>query len=343
MTIPASRTALPRSFANASHSALLIARYLPEHDDQKKARRDLQNAAAKASHFARQLYDLAYDRWNNSIEVSGTIKDELSAHGRLIVGMGTENVLESGLTLHHTYGVPVIPGSALKGIAAHYAHSVWGTTNQEFKISGKTHDLVFGNSKQAGFVTFHDAWIHPDSLKMNEGIVLDVLTPHNGDYYGGNAAPTDFDSPNPISFLSVTGKFLAALTMEDCSEKGQTLLSLVMSLLKEALCEWGVGGKTSSGYGRFVSQELKSSSSATKQAAVHPPIPTPDSLAREIKAVRPEQLPSRVPELAKKISEHPSRDIQRELARYIRESLGKKRWKDSATKPWHGILEKLAE
>lgn len=32
----------------------------------------------------------------------------------------------SGITLHHTYGVPFLPGTALKGLAAHYAHQIFG-------------------------------------------------------------------------------------------------------------------------------------------------------------------------------------------------------------------------
>ncbi|MGP8321776.1 MAG: type III-B CRISPR module RAMP protein Cmr6 [Methanosarcinaceae archaeon] len=36
---------------------------------------------------------------------------------RMIVGLGTENVHETSMTLHHIYGIPYIPGSALKGIA----------------------------------------------------------------------------------------------------------------------------------------------------------------------------------------------------------------------------------
>jgi len=36
---------------------------------------------------------------------------------RMVVGLGAENVHETSMTLHHIYGIPYIPGSALKGIA----------------------------------------------------------------------------------------------------------------------------------------------------------------------------------------------------------------------------------
>lgn len=41
--------------------------------------------------------------------------------GRLAIGLGQTTVFETGLTLHHLYGVPIIPGSAVKGVTRAYA------------------------------------------------------------------------------------------------------------------------------------------------------------------------------------------------------------------------------
>jgi len=41
--------------------------------------------------------------------------------GRLVVGLGGKGVLEFGITLQHVTGLPIIPGSALKGLARTYA------------------------------------------------------------------------------------------------------------------------------------------------------------------------------------------------------------------------------
>lgn len=38
---------------------------------------------------------------------------------RLVIGLGNPNPLETSLTLHPQYGVPLIPGSAVKGLARH--------------------------------------------------------------------------------------------------------------------------------------------------------------------------------------------------------------------------------
>lgn len=39
---------------------------------------------------------------------------------RMVIGLGGEHVLETSMTLHHVYGVPYIPGSAVKGMVRHY-------------------------------------------------------------------------------------------------------------------------------------------------------------------------------------------------------------------------------
>jgi len=185
----------------------------------------------------------------------------------MIVGLGGENVLETGITLHHTYGVPIIPGSALKGLAAHYAAQVWGAGDSEdsgmWKKGRDHHAVVFGTNDDAGHIIFHDAWIDPESLaKSNEGLVRDVITPHHGDYYAkkeyedgpskGKLIPsTDFDDPNPVSFLSVAGGFLVAVSCDVTGPEGEKWAVLALDLLHEALQKWGVGGKTSSGYGRL--------------------------------------------------------------------------------------------
>ncbi|MCM8809920.1 MAG: type III-B CRISPR module RAMP protein Cmr6, partial [Candidatus Omnitrophica bacterium] len=53
--------------------------------------------------FKNQGYELVY---------SG----QLQTKSRLIVGLGSSHALETSLTLHHIYGIPYIPASALKGV-----------------------------------------------------------------------------------------------------------------------------------------------------------------------------------------------------------------------------------
>lgn len=174
-------------------------------------------------------------------------------------------MLEAGLRLHHTYGLPVIPGSALKGLASHYCARVWGQPHRAdaapdesraFRRQGPYHDLLFGRTRDeeadAGAVVFHDAWITPQTTA--DCLCLDVMTPHHQQWQGEDAPPpTDFDNPVPVNFLSVAGAFRVGVSWADPPEHPQAKnwTELAFTLLTEALKEWGIGGKTSSGYGRL--------------------------------------------------------------------------------------------
>jgi len=50
---------------------------------------------------------------------------------RFVVGLGAAHVLETGITLHRLFGLPIIPGSALKGAAKAYAQLVEGRTDDD--------------------------------------------------------------------------------------------------------------------------------------------------------------------------------------------------------------------
>lgn len=219
------------------------------------------------------LYASAYKAWQNQVAEKG-VCEQLQVDGRMILGLGSESPLETGLRLHHTYGTPLIPGCALKGLAAHYCDQVWGKQEREFrkevevmdengkskKRSGNYFMILFGTTEDNGHIVFHDAWITPDSLQ--DSLILDVMTVHHPDYYQGNSSPSDFDDPTPIPFLSIRGTFKIALRCDVTGEDGEKWTKLAMALLREALGQWGIGGKTNAGYGR-----LRASSDLTQQTA----------------------------------------------------------------------------
>jgi CRISPR-associated protein Cmr6 len=256
-----------------SHPGLILQRYLARQRDPEE-RRNLLVAAhdAARSESLRAVYAGAYRRWDQSFAVDKPFRSErLATAGRLIVGLGTVNILDAGLRLHHTYGVPIVPGSALKGLASHYCDEIWGQRhlgddapqdNKPFRrkrptdeLEGPYHRLLFGAAEDGGVITFHDAWIIPESL--DEGALrLDVMTPHHpGWQNNGEVPPTDFDSPVPVSFLSVEGTFDVRISWSGPAntppEKAEAWTDLAMRILCEALAEWGIGGKTSSKYGRL--------------------------------------------------------------------------------------------
>jgi len=263
---------------SSSHPGLLLQRYVFHPADGSEQwsneKRAILQAAINAAicDEVRALYRIAFDRWSTSLPTDSIHADLATPErdSRLIVGLGSENVLETGIQLHHTYGMPIIPGSALKGLAAHYCDQVWGPTDKRFKKPTKTEDeayrkflagkgpkpednfhrLLFGNTDDSGCITFHDAWL---TLNSPEPLVLDVMTPHHPKWLDGSVAPTDFDSPTPVPFLSATGTFRVAVSWHGPEDKEATCWTeRALELLCDALKNWGIGGKTTSGYGRMV-------------------------------------------------------------------------------------------
>jgi len=275
-----------------SHPGLILQRYLTNQahtkDEERRALFDATLQAARSDSL-RSIYSEAFARRGRSFLQGRAYRSEqFTTIGRLVVGLGSENVLEAGLRLHHTYGVPVIPGSALKGLASHYCHDVWGQRHNEeapkenrlFRRGGTYHSLLFGTTDDSGVITFHDAWVTPASL-TDGALRLDVMTPHHPEWQTNEAPPTDFDSPVPVSFLSVAGTFDVRLSWSGPastpSDKAEAWTVLAMKLLQEALAEWGVGGKTSSGYGRLVPPDShrngRQPSSVMQVKQVAPPTP----------------------------------------------------------------------
>src|SRR5579883_1204694 len=112
----------------ATHPGLILQRYVAMQSDPSERRTIFEAAChAAGSESLRSIYAEAFERWDRSFALDQPCRSErLSTANRLIVGLGSENILETGLRLNQTYGVPIIPGSALKGLAAHYCHDVWG-------------------------------------------------------------------------------------------------------------------------------------------------------------------------------------------------------------------------
>jgi CRISPR-associated protein Cmr6 len=234
-------------------------------------------------------YEGAYQQWKNSFTRSGDLYAEFVLDARLLVGHGNASATDVGITLHHTWGVPMIPGSALKGLLSHYLSSVYGPANEAgdfvndqsrlpFKpVTWKGSRIIEGPGDmiralfgapdadqdeemrgkglkagaEAGVLTFHDALYVPKNEENDKPLkpfAHDVITVHQKEYYDkfGGTWPNDYDNPNPIAFLSVRPKTRFLLALSGPSDWTE----LAAKLLTDALAEWGVGGKTSSGYGR---------------------------------------------------------------------------------------------
>src|SRR3954453_22283347 len=117
-------------------------------------------------------YRRFYNRWSQSIQTLEpcTRLAEATTLGRMVVGLGAESILETSITLHRTYGVPIIPGSALKGLAAAAAHKHlkdpdWRKIRED-RTMGPFHRILFGGTESRGYVTFHDALWIPEGERL---------------------------------------------------------------------------------------------------------------------------------------------------------------------------------
>ncbi len=193
-------------------------------------------------------YDIAsykkfFENWKAALEEFGARIQPAKVINRLAISMGEDNTLETSIALHHTYGVPFIPASALKGLASNFASKNLGN---EWKKESVAYNAVFGSQEDAGFVTFFDALYIPGSTAEDRMLIPDVITVHHADYYQGAAPPADWDGTVVIPTLTAVGTYLLALSgPEGWVEQAYKILEL-------ALEHEGIGAKTNSDYGRMV-------------------------------------------------------------------------------------------
>ncbi len=232
----------------AEHPGLWFDRFLDQQVLIGQTQKAYETHVEDVAHIGEPaLYKAFFARWLATLDGLGARPRLARATSRLAVGHGRESVIETGLTLHHTYGVPYIPGSSLKGVAAGFAH---GRLGGPWQRGQSAHTTLFGATTTApaasvGYVDFLDALPLPGEWQL----ARDVLTVHHPRYYRGEAAaPADYDDPTPISFLTATGTFLIALR---ASPEAEAWAEAAYGITAKALEEEGVGGKTSSGYGRL--------------------------------------------------------------------------------------------
>ncbi len=182
-----------------------------------------------------------------------------TSQGRVLCGLGELTPTENGLSIHHSYGVPYLPGSSLKGVVRAYLRSTQ-PAGSPWAEGGEHHRDVFGTEADggaeggaSGVVTFYDAlWIPGDKHTPELPWAAEILTPHFGRYYAGgrdDVPPDGTQNPIPVTFLAAQGSFRVVL------EGPAELLSHVAALVAHALQEQGVGAKARGGYGRFMVED----------------------------------------------------------------------------------------
>ena len=182
-----------------------------------------------------------------------------------VLGLGADHATENGFSFDPMVGVPLVPGSALKGLCRATAEMLGEPLEKIVRVLGSA-PPAYGMSAEGtvpGSVIFHGAWpVWWPSLRV------EIMTPHNVEWMQkqmkservlgkGEALPVPslFEEPRPVSFLAVEPRsgqqslryrfYLSARDGDSAlTEQAWAWLALGLDLL-------GVGGKTAAGYGRM--------------------------------------------------------------------------------------------
>lgn len=175
---------------------------------------------------------------------------------KLIVGLGGHSVFETDIKVHHTYGVPYIPASAVKGCLRNYIINEYFGGIEEDAEKDFNFIKIFGgiykDEVYKGGVVFFDAF----PLNNDITVAKDIMTPHYD--YAKNDYRDDY-AITPISFLvikEVRFRFpIKIRTKMYIAEKGESKLEYTQNYLVQELSKMlenhGIGAKTSVGYGFF--------------------------------------------------------------------------------------------
>ena len=105
------------------------------------------------------LYKEAFTRWEKTAKTLPGAALFATVSQRLLIGSNAASALETGAAIQHSYGMPMIPGSAVKGCARAYA--------QQLGLGAEYLAMLFGLDEGElagpGGLVWHDAWWHPSS------------------------------------------------------------------------------------------------------------------------------------------------------------------------------------
>jgi CRISPR-associated protein Cmr6 len=211
---------------------------------------------------------------------------EMTTAAPLIVGLGAKHILDTGITLDRNTGLPIIPGSALKGLARTIAlidlakqmvteptpddlpkldnwlaektdwkdlASLCRNTSPDFKQrhtpTVERFRKQFGFRDQVGGVIFMDG-IYAGTAAPKYAV--DIMNVHYKNYYGAKQAPSDDQKLNPITYLTVAASQKFNFAVLPRTQTDTAYVPVVRKYLETGLKEeYGIGAKTAQGYGVF--------------------------------------------------------------------------------------------
>lgn len=179
---------------------------------------------------------------------------------RMVIGLGQESVYEISINLHHIYGIPYIPGQAIKGIVRSWVIQSMFNNEENTALKSTSFRYIFGgpaeNKQHAnqGRVIFFDAFpIEKPKIEF------DIMNPHYSEYYSKGKPPADNQSPILIPFLTVGSTPFQFIVGTRATHKKMVMFQSESKLPLEWVKKWlveslelsGIGAKTAVGYGHM--------------------------------------------------------------------------------------------
>ncbi len=168
-------------------------------------------------------------------------------------GKEIENELKLGFFFDHTTGLPVIPGSSVKGLLrsafkkvnGEYIKELFGDLGIEYKKNIlELEKAVFENSDP---VSIYKRDIFFDAYPVNSGNINSTFLAN--DYITHHENP--LKNPNPVQFMKILPNVQFQFNFK-LTGNGGLPAEDKLQLFKQILLDFGIGAKTNVGYGQFV-------------------------------------------------------------------------------------------
>jgi len=248
----------------------------PENKERYLAEAQIAESLAKVSWDIKELGTLRSKHTRRFLGLFRSAYGERSAvtigqlEGRLAINLADSLIQNAGISLDRLFGLPFIPGSAVKGVCRHAAleelnaskgeerarlfesfRNVFGTADNDF-THGELRpfrDLLADRSEnQRGSVSFLPAY------PVNEArIVVDLTNVHYPDYYRRGRTEdlaNERPQPNPFPAVEIGAQFAFCIVLNR-TDVAADVLPAARRWLECALTVHGLGAKTASGYGWF--------------------------------------------------------------------------------------------
>ncbi len=248
----------------------------PENRDRLLGEAKIAESLANVRWDSRELLSLRNAHTRRFLSLFRSAYGERAAvtigrlEGRLAINLADSLIQNAGICLDRLFGLPFIPGSAIKGVVRHTALdevkaapaserdallalfcSVFGTSENDFQkgdLRGFRSLPPRTPADGKGAVSFLPAYPVNDCR-----IVVDLTNVHYPEYYRTgrpDAQSNERPQPNPLPAVEAGAEFAFFIVLNGLKHD-PALLATARRWLEKAITERGLGAKTASGYGWF--------------------------------------------------------------------------------------------